>query len=165
MAPILRAHETLRLLLSNFRPKEGIGNACNQSEAFLAETAKSLAFSLSEVAEARSKSNFFLHKTTPNPVKAITNFDVPIEWAEKLLESGVLEPDNPSALNIRSQDLLPKYYDAGLFYIYSKSNIKELMQNTYSSYQGFLMPRIQSVDIDTEDDWLVAEAFYKSLHG
>ena len=48
--------------MSNFRPNEGIGKACNQSDAFLVETAKSLALSLSEVAEARSKSNFLLHK-------------------------------------------------------------------------------------------------------
>ena len=50
-----------RLLLSNLRFNEGIGKACNQSDAFLDETAKSLALSLSEVAEARSKSNFLLH--------------------------------------------------------------------------------------------------------
>ena len=62
MAPSLTAHAILRLLLSNFRPNEGIGKACNQSEAFLVETANSLALSLSEVAEARSKSNFLLHK-------------------------------------------------------------------------------------------------------
>ena len=54
LAPSLTAHAILRLLLSNFRPNEGIGKACNQSDAFLVETAKSLALSLSEVAEARS---------------------------------------------------------------------------------------------------------------
>ena len=58
LAPSLTAHAILRLLLSNFRPNEGIGKACNQSDAFLVETAKSLALSLLEVAEARSKSNY-----------------------------------------------------------------------------------------------------------
>jgi hypothetical protein len=62
LAPSLTAHAILRLLLSNLRPNEGIGKACSQSDAFLVETAKSLALSLSEVAEARSKSNFLLHK-------------------------------------------------------------------------------------------------------
>ena len=65
LAPSLAAHAILRLLLSNLRPNEGIGKACSQSDAFLFETAKSLALSLSEVAEARSKSNFSYIKAGP----------------------------------------------------------------------------------------------------
>ena len=60
-APSLRAHDIFRLLSSSFRPKEGMGKAFSQSDAFFEETARSLALSFSVCAVERSKSNICLH--------------------------------------------------------------------------------------------------------
>lgn len=90
----------------------------------------------------------------------VCKYPVPIEWAMRIKDN-LLWPDDPAALNIRSQDLDPKYYDAGMFYF---SNSFELMKNksllNVKTY-GFILSEDQVQDIDTVEDWKMAEKKYK----
>src|SRR5574344_2787779 len=45
----------------------------------------------------------------------VCKYPVPIEWAMKI-ENDILIPNDRDAQNIRSQDIAPKYFDAGMFY-------------------------------------------------
>tara|TARA_B110000003_G_scaffold274804_1_gene315682 strand:- start:735 stop:1430 length:696 start_codon:yes stop_codon:yes gene_type:complete len=114
--------------------------------------------------DLKSASKAYLSSDSDAPLKAITSFSIPIEWAETLDKRSELEPVNKDALKVRSQDFEKKYYDAGLFYIYSIKDIQTFTQNQNLNYQGFIMPKIKSVDIDDLEDWQIAESFFKSLY-
>ena len=60
----------------------------------------------------------------------------------------------------RTQDIIPKYFDAGQFYLASKTIwLKKKITNKI----GIVIPSWRVVDIDTIEDWKRAELFYKFL--
>ena len=96
---------------------------------------------------------------------SIAEYPVPIEWAFKRSASGTLLPVDPGSLPIRSQDISPHYFDAGLFTIYPSHKILGSEgAGDYGSYLGYVVPQHKGIDIDTEDDWLLAEAIFSSQH-
>ena len=58
-------------------------------------------------------------------LQPVCKYSVPIEWAMKINEQGVLIPNDRAAQNKRSQDLEPKYYDVGMFYFCKTAKIHE----------------------------------------
>lgn len=93
----------------------------------------------------------------------VCKYPVPIEWAMKI-EDDYLVPNDRGAQNIRSQDIISKYFDAGMFY-FCKTNImlkcKSLVpENTL----GYIIDDSQCQDIDTKEDWDIAEIKYKILN-
>lgn len=92
-------------------------------------------------------------------VLPVCKYPVPIEWAMKIKE-GILVPDDRNAQNIRSQDIEPKYFDVGMFYF---CKVEKIYENN-SLFPNKLMPYIieenQCQDIDTPDDWKMAELKY-----
>lgn len=99
-----------------------------------------------------------------NALIPVCAYPVPIEWAMKI-ENGMLHPNDAAAQNIRSQDLVPKYYDVGMFYfVKTQILIKEktlVPQNTF----GYIIKESECQDIDTEEDWQKAEMKFKILKG
>jgi N-acylneuraminate cytidylyltransferase len=96
-------------------------------------------------------------------LQPVCRYPAPIEWAMKL-ENNLLVPNDRAALKIRSQDLTPKYFDVGMFY-YCKTNVmlleKTLVPQKTSAY---IIDESECQDIDTPDDWKIAEIKYKLLH-
>jgi N-acylneuraminate cytidylyltransferase len=80
-----------------------------------------------------------------------------------MISDGRLEPIWPEYMNARSQDLEPYYHDAGQFYCFNiKSFIMQhtlIMKNTYP----IVLSEMEVQDIDTEEDWLLAEQKYQFL--
>ena len=65
-------------------------------------------------------------------------------------------------LLIRSQDLKEKYYDAGLFYVFTSKCFKKFDEITVTkNFFGFEISINKAVDIDTMEDWNLAELIYK----
>ena len=96
------------------------------------------------------------------PLLSVSEYNVPVEWAFKKNEADQLEPLNPGMFSIRSQDLSPSYFDAGAFSVFPSEWI--LNSNNAGSDKGFIgypLSKLQSVDIDTEEDWFLAEALYQ----
>lgn len=62
---------------------------------------------------------------------------------------------------VRTQDLEPAYYDAGQFY-WGKRDAWVNNPLIHSSGAGLILPRVRAVDIDTNDDWALAELMYKA---
>lgn len=93
----------------------------------------------------------------------VCKYPVPIEWAMKI-EDEILVPNDREAQNIRSQDLTPKYFDVGMFY-FMKTNVmmneKTVVLKKTSPY---IMDETEIQDIDTEEDWQIAELKYKMLN-
>lgn len=94
------------------------------------------------------------------PLLCVSEYPVPIQWSFEIDTNSILSPLHPSSLEKRSQDLPASYYDSGQFEFFHPSSILNTSIDSFSQYLGYILPRSRSVDIDTIDDWLMAEALY-----
>ena len=93
---------------------------------------------------------------------SVTEYPVPVEWAFKKNKNGNLKPLNEGAFKIRSQDLEKKYYDAGMFYIYSELYILNTDYNgSDTNIIPYLIDKGSAIDIDDNEDWIIAEKLFK----
>ena len=95
---------------------------------------------------------------------AVSEYQVPIEWAFKRSTDGALYPVKEGMFSIRSQDLEPKYFDVGSLAVFPA----EIVMNSEgagsdSGFIGMVLPKHKAIDIDTSDDWEFAEALYMGL--
>lgn len=98
-------------------------------------------------------------KSGKSSLTPVVKFSFPIQRAFAVNEDGDLcyrEPENASK---RSQDLDPMYHDVGMFYFMSEDNTK--MQGCVP----YIMDESVVQDIDTIDDWRMAELKYKVKYG
>jgi N-acylneuraminate cytidylyltransferase len=91
-------------------------------------------------------------------IRPVTKFSYPIQRAFKLKEDNGVEWFYPEYTDTRSQDLEIAYHDAGLFY-WGKTHIG---LNT-SSRGAIVVPETKCQDIDTIEDWIIAEAKFEVL--
>lgn len=91
-----------------------------------------------------------------------TSFAFPIQRAIKRNEQGFIEMFTPEYFNSRSQDLEEAYHDAGQFYWGTSDAFKQAKAFFTSNSKVVLLPRIRAVDIDTREDWELAEILYAS---
>lgn len=93
-------------------------------------------------------------------VFAATSFPFPIERAIKIDENGYSRALNPLSSQKRSQDLESCFHDAGQFCWASpetwSSNI-----NFFDCGRPLVLPRWRVQDIDTEEDWQMAEILHQ----
>lgn len=92
-------------------------------------------------------------------VRPIVRFSYPIQRAIKLVD-GKTEMFYPQFKAMRSQDLEPAYHDAGQFY-WMKFETGLRGQNKY----GFELSEMQVQDIDSYEEWKIAEMKYKLQYG
>lgn len=93
----------------------------------------------------------------------VCKYPVPIEWAMRI-KNNVLYPNDREAQNIRSQDIEPKYYDAGMFYFCKVKKLYEFNSLVPKNTCAYIINETQCQDIDTIDDWKMAELKFKVLH-
>ncbi len=87
----------------------------------------------------------------------ILPFCFPIQRALKINESGKIEMFQPEHLATRSQDLELAYHDSGQFYWFNINKLlieKKLWTN---NTEGIVLSAMDAQDIDTLEDWSVAE--------
>ncbi len=93
----------------------------------------------------------------------VANFSYPIQRALKI-ENGRLLRMWPEYEQSRSQDLVPTYHDVGQFYWHKVDSF--LNQGAMPDYITIpmLIPEMEMQDLDTEEDWKVAEMKYRLFH-
>ena len=69
----------------------------------------------------------------------------------------------PENLNVRSQDLVSSYHDAGQFYWGRAEAFIDLKPLFSLNSVPFILPSYLVQDIDTPEDWEKAEITYKVL--
>ena len=89
-------------------------------------------------------------------VTSIVRYAHPIQRALTHNSVGRLYPLSPSDLSERTQDLSPHWHDAGQFYWGSARSWFSVMSPLVLSY-GYELPNHRVQDIDTEEDWQLAE--------
>ena len=87
-------------------------------------------------------------------------FPSPPERAWKMAEGNLVIPVEPDRQSARSQDLEPRFYDAGQFYWSDKKAWADLVNGLPIRRALYILPRSRAIDIDTEEDWEVAEFFF-----
>ncbi|SFQ26443.1 pseudaminic acid cytidylyltransferase [Parafilimonas terrae] len=85
-------------------------------------------------------------------VRPIVKFSYPIQRAFKLSPNNSLQMFYPEHLKTRSQDLEPAYHDAGQFYWFRTDKIL-----TGTNKGGLIISETEAQDIDTIEDWELAE--------
>ena len=89
-------------------------------------------------------------------IAPIVQYGYPIQRALKI-EQGIVSMADPQNLDVRSNDLPPRYHDAGQFY-WVKSSSCSLEDNIFAMpCKPILLNDMEVQDIDSEEDWNVAE--------
>jgi pseudaminic acid cytidylyltransferase len=95
-------------------------------------------------------------------VVPVVSFGFPILRSLKI-EDGLIKMNWPEYISTRSQDLVPAYHDCGQFY-FIKTDLFLKNKKLFSENSvGYEMPESEVQDIDTEEDWKVAEIKYTFL--
>jgi N-acylneuraminate cytidylyltransferase len=89
---------------------------------------------------------------------SVTTFPFPVQRALVKSKQGFMTPLNEELHQLRSQDLQETYHDAGQFFWFDTTNTKD-----YEIIAPVLIDRFKVQDIDTEEDWQVAERLYKVI--
>ena len=99
-----------------------------------------------------------LQREGVDSVRPIVEFPYPIQRAFRKSENGFVELFHPENKKTRSQDLEPAYYDAGQFYW-----MKWEPGMKGEKRAGFEISQYLAQDIDTYDDWKIAEMKFKLM--
>lgn len=92
-----------------------------------------------------------------------TKYRFPIERAITINPEGTISPFSENHVQMRSQDLSPKYHDTGQFY-WAKSNIFMAETCFFSEHSSaVLIPSNQAQDIDELEDWELAQCIYQTF--
>jgi len=95
-----------------------------------------------------------------HPLLVVARFPVPIEWAFRRGEGGLLTAVSPESLVIRSQDLQHAYYECGPFTLCSPQHL--IVDNPLTGQVlSYMLPAERAVDIDTPEDMAYAERLFK----
>jgi CMP-N-acetylneuraminic acid synthetase len=96
------------------------------------------------------------------PLIAVTAMPCPPQWSYIKNESGLLTFLEPAHYQKRSQDFAQSYFDAGAFAVFGASHMS---QKTFDGnfVMPYELPRNRAIDIDTLEDWDIAEKLYRSF--
>jgi len=93
----------------------------------------------------------------------IAEFPAAIQRAMRLGTDGRVSPFFPDGELVRTQDLESAYHDAGQFY-WGKRSAWLSNPLIHSSGAGLIIPKARTVDIDTDEDWDMAEMMHQANH-
>jgi N-acylneuraminate cytidylyltransferase len=105
----------------------------------------------------------FSEKNPDNFSISVGKYRNNIERAMGLTDNGELRSLSPEHLHSRSQDLEDRFFDAGKIYGANVGAWKATTSPLLQGARGFIMPIWASIDIDTEDDWMLAELLFTQL--
>ena len=92
-----------------------------------------------------------------------TNYAFPVRRSFIINQEGEVAPLFPESIDCRSQDLEEVLHDAGQFYW----GVAQAFVDERGLFSGastpVMLPRYLVQDIDTEEDWIHAEAMFKQL--
>jgi N-acylneuraminate cytidylyltransferase len=92
-----------------------------------------------------------------------TSFPFPIQRAIKLDDQGAVSMFSPENEQVRSQDLEEAYHDAGQFYWGQTRAFLDKLSIFSPHSKAVLLPRNRVQDIDTPEDWELAESLFSAL--
>ncbi len=104
-----------------------------------------------------------LRKEQTDSVLPVVKFSFPPQRCV-VINDGRLVPKWPECMPMRSQDLEPYYHDCGQFYCIRVESFMEQKKMVMEHTAPFIQDEINVQDIDTLEDWQIAEMKYRILH-
>jgi N-acylneuraminate cytidylyltransferase len=104
-----------------------------------------------------------LRKSDADTLIPVVGFSYPPQRA-LVIEDGRLVFKYPEYLVARSQDLEKHYHDAGQFYVFKTKAFKETGNLMKGNIIPMVLDEMEVQDIDTQQDWELAQVKYKLLH-
>ena len=98
--------------------------------------------------------------STLTGVVPVVRFSFPPQRAFRLAD-GCVRWSEPAHRLTRSQDLEPRFHDAGQFYWLRVSAFSAQRELISDRMAALVLPEWQVQDIDNEDDWILAEMKYR----
>ena len=105
-----------------------------------------------------------LEETGADSVLPVVRFSFPPQRGV-VVEDGYLKFKWPEYKHARSQDLEPFYHDVGQFYCLNRESFDTQKLLVMEKTVPLILSELEIQDIDTEEDWKLAEMKYKLLHG
>lgn len=99
-----------------------------------------------------------------NVVFPVVKYDHPVWRGYKLLEGNKVEANWPEYYNSRSQDLPSLYHDAGQWYWFTVDKFLKNRVLLDSNTASIVLSSVEVQDIDTVEDWMLAEMKYIFLN-
>lgn len=99
-----------------------------------------------------------------NALMPVSRFSCPIQRALKKNADGFIEYREPENALRRTQDLEPMYHDTGMFYFVKTESFLRYGNIIVPGTMAFEMKENAIQDIDTMEDWKLAELKYRFLH-
>jgi len=104
-----------------------------------------------------------LLETDADSAFSVTTFPYPIKRGLRLDENGRIKMIWPEHFSTRSQDLEETYHDAAQFY-WAKADRYVINRRFFNdNAKPVILPRHMVQDIDTEEDWILAELMFRNL--
>ena len=116
-------------------------------------------------AEILKNANEKFDKSGADSLMPVVKYSFPIQRAVKINSEGFLEYREPQFAMSRSQDLEPMFHDVGMFYFAKTKAFLEYKTLVTPKTVLFEMDESVVQDIDTLDDWKMAELKYKVKYG
>lgn len=107
--------------------------------------------------------NIFKKRQYDSLFPAIT-YSFPIQRAIKIDNSGKMKMFYPEHISTRTQDLPIAYHDSGQFYWVKASTILKEKKLWTDNTGILILSELESHDIDTLEDWKIAELKYRILN-
>lgn len=104
-----------------------------------------------------------LEESGADSVLPVVRFSFPPQRCV-VVKDGCLQFKWPEYAQARSQDLEPFYHDAGQFYCLREKSFLEQKALVMSKTVPLILPEMEIQDIDTEEDWELAQVKYRLLH-
>ena len=94
---------------------------------------------------------------------SVCEFNSPVQRSFVITEEGRVKMREPDFFNHRSQDMEPVFYDAGQFYWGTKQAFLDELPSFGEYTLPYVLPKTKVQDIDTQEDWIIAEIMYRTL--
>lgn len=104
-----------------------------------------------------------LETTGADSVLPVVRFSFPPQRCV-VMDGEFLTPKWPECMPMRSQDLEPMYHDCGQFYCMNTKRFLEEKNVIMQKTAPFIQAEERVQDIDTEEDWKIAEMKYRMLN-
>lgn len=103
--------------------------------------------------------NYFMEKQA-SVLLACVAYSHPIQRSFAI-DNGKVKLKFPEYIHTRSQDLEKTFHDTGSFYFFNVANFRQAKTLWQENTTAFIMEELKVQDIDTEEDWSMAELKFK----
>lgn len=104
--------------------------------------------------------NILMKNPVASSIASVLEYSHPIQRS-LVIDKGLLLSNHPEHYNSRSQDLIKNFHDAGQFYIFKVDKVLSEKRLITKSCIPYIINPNNAHDIDTQDDWELAELKFK----